>query len=67
MKSAGTPSGPDKRRPVRVFDSRDEVLRTLNEIIVVSATRTIRGLETEVVLTEDDGMPADCALDCGVS
>lgn len=26
------------------------------------ATRTIRGLTTEVVLTEDDGMPAACAL-----
>lgn len=26
------------------------------------ATRTIRGLTTEVVLTEGDGMPAACAL-----
>src|ERR1039458_6202069 len=34
----------------------------LNEIIVVPATRTIRGLTTEVVLTVDDGMPAACAL-----
>ena len=42
--------------------TRDEVLNTLNEIIVVPATRTIRGLETEVVLTTDDGMPAECAL-----
>jgi mRNA interferase MazF len=28
----------------------------------VPATRTIRGLTTEVVLTPDDGMPAGCAL-----
>ena len=42
--------------------SRDSVLPSLNEVIVVPATRTIRGIETEVVLTEDDGMPTACAL-----
>ena len=52
---------PDKRRPILVL-TRDEVLDRLNEIIVVPATRTIRGLTTEVVLTEDDGMPVACAL-----
>ena len=52
---------PDKRRPVLVL-TRDEVLDRLNEIIVVPATRTIRGLTTEVVLTSEDGMPAVCAL-----
>ena len=52
---------PDKRRPVLVL-TRDEVIDRLNEIIVVPATRTIRGLTTEVVLTPDDGMPAECAL-----
>jgi mRNA interferase MazF len=52
---------PDKRRPVLVL-TRDEVIDRLNEIIVVPATRTIRGLTTEVVLTIDDGMPAACAL-----
>lgn len=41
---------------------REEATTTLNEIIVVPATRTIRGLETEVVLSADDGMPAECAL-----
>jgi mRNA interferase MazF len=34
----------------------------LNEIIVVPATRTIRGLTTEVLLTSDDGMLTACAL-----
>jgi mRNA interferase MazF len=38
------------------------VLPSLNEVIVVPATRTIRGIGTEVVLTEDDGMPTACAL-----
>ena len=52
---------PDKRRPVLVL-TRNEVIDGLNEIIVVPATRTIRGLTTEVVLTPDDGMPAACAL-----
>lgn len=52
---------PDKRRPVLLL-SRDAVLPSLNEVIVVPATRTIRGIDTEVVLTEDDGMPTACAL-----
>jgi mRNA interferase MazF len=52
---------PDKRRPVLVL-TRNDAIDSLNEIIVVPATRTIRGLTTEVVLTADDGMPAACAL-----
>jgi mRNA interferase MazF len=52
---------PDKRRPVLIL-TRNDVIGRLNEIIVVPATRTIRGLTTEVVLTVDDGMPAECAL-----
>lgn len=52
---------PDKRRPVLIL-TRDEVIDQLNEIIVVPATRTIRGLRSEVVLTQDDGMPTVSAL-----
>ena len=52
---------PDKRRPVLIL-TRTEIIDRLNEIIVVPATRTIRGLTTEVVLTTNDGMPAMCAL-----
>ncbi|MCC6368779.1 MAG: type II toxin-antitoxin system PemK/MazF family toxin [Bryobacterales bacterium] len=52
---------PDKRRPVMIL-TRDEVIDRLNEIIVVPATRTIRGLVTELVLTPDEGMPVACAL-----
>ena len=52
---------PDKRRPVLIL-TRTEVLGKLGEIIVVPATRTMRGLTTEVVLTSDDGMPVACAL-----
>ena len=52
---------PDKRRPVLIL-TRNEIIDRLNEIIVVPATRTVRGLTTEVVLTPDDGMPLACAL-----
>jgi len=52
---------PDKRRPVLIL-TRDDVIDRLNEIIVVPATRTIRGLTTELVLTPLDGMPVECAL-----
>jgi len=52
---------PDKRRPVLLL-TRDAVIDNLNEIIAVPATRTIRGLSTEVLLSPDDGMPTSCAL-----
>jgi len=52
---------PDKRRPVLVL-TRDEVIGSPNEIIVAPVTRTIRGLRTEVLLTEEEGMPAACAV-----
>src|SRR5436853_1849032 len=54
-------AAPDKRRPVLLL-TRDDVIDTLNELIVVPATRTIRGIATEVCLTPDDGMPTACAL-----
>ena len=54
-------AAPDKRRPVLLL-TRDAVIDDLNEIIVVPATRTIRGIATEVVLTTDDAMPTACAL-----
>ena len=53
-------STPRQRRPVLVL-TRDDVIDRLNEIIVAPVTRTIRGLSTEVLLTEEDGMPAACA------
>jgi len=42
--------------------TRNEVIDLLNEIIVAPVTRTIRGLRTEVLLTEEDGMPTACAV-----
>jgi mRNA interferase MazF len=54
-------AAPDKRRPVLLL-TRDTVIDALNEVIVVPATRTIRGIASEVPLTVEDGMPASCAL-----
>jgi len=54
-------AAPDKRRPVLLL-TRDDVIAALHEIIVVPATRTIRGLSTELLLSVDDGMPTACAL-----
>lgn len=54
-------AAPDKRRPVLLL-TRTSVIDTLNEIIVAPATRTIRGLATEVLLSNADGMPESCAL-----
>ena len=54
-------AAPDKRRPVLLL-TRSNVIDTLNEIIIAPATRTIRGLTTEVLLSQADGMPDTCAL-----
>ena len=54
-------AAPDKRRPVLLL-TRSAVIDTLNEIIVAPATRTVRGLATEVLLSPLDGMPDACAL-----
>jgi mRNA interferase MazF len=42
--------------------TRASVIDVLNEIVVAPATRTIRGLATEVLLSSADGMPDNCAL-----
>ncbi|MGH2742509.1 MAG: type II toxin-antitoxin system PemK/MazF family toxin [Thermoleophilaceae bacterium] len=49
------------RRPFLVL-TRDEAIPVLNQVLAVPATRTIRGIPTEVELDRSDGMPAPCAL-----
>lgn len=49
------------RRPFLIL-TRDEAIPVLNQVLGVPATRTIRGIPTEVALGAPDGMPADCAL-----
>ena len=55
----------DKSRPF-VIVTRDSAIPVVNGVIAIPASRTIRGLVTEVLLDEDDGMPAPCAInaDC---
>lgn len=50
-----------RRRPVAVL-SRETAIPLLSWITVAPATRTIRGIPTEVSLGPDDGMPSPCVL-----
>jgi mRNA interferase MazF len=49
------------RRPACVL-TRQAAIPVLNSVLVAPATRTARGIPTEVALTREDGMPSDCAL-----
>lgn len=42
--------------------TRDAAIELLNRVIVVPATRSVRGIPTEVELDRNDGMPEDCVL-----
>ena len=49
------------RRPACVL-TRQAAIPVLGSVLVAPATRTVRGIPTEVTLTRADGMPEDCAL-----
>jgi len=51
----------DKRRPV-VALTRDPMGRVLHSVIVGPVTSTIRGLSTEVELSEEDGVHRPCVV-----
>jgi len=52
---------PDKQRPVVVL-TRDSAIRYLSTVTVAPITSTIRGVPSEVLLDEEDGMRARCAI-----
>jgi mRNA interferase MazF len=52
---------PDKKRPVVVL-TRDTAIPYLSTVTVAPITSTIRGVPSEVVLNEEDGMKAPCAV-----
>jgi mRNA interferase MazF len=52
---------PDKKRPVVVL-TRDSAVAYLSTVTVAPITSTIRGVPSEVVLNEDDGMKKACAV-----
>ena len=52
---------PDKKRPIVIL-TRDSTLEFLGEVTIAPITSTIRDIPTEVLLTREDGMPRDCAV-----
>jgi mRNA interferase MazF len=52
---------PDKQRPVVVL-TRDSAIGYLSAVTVAPITSTIRGVPSEVLLTERDGMKDMCAI-----
>ena len=52
---------PDKKRPVVVL-TRDSAIDYLNSVTVAPISSTGRGVPSEVLLGEDDGMKAACAV-----
>jgi mRNA interferase MazF len=52
---------PDEKRPALVL-TRDSVLEYLGEVTIAPITSTIRNIPSEVLLSEADGMPQECAV-----
>jgi len=52
---------PDKKRPVVVL-TRESAIAYLSTVTVAPITSAIRGVPSEVVLNEEDGMKAPCAV-----
>ena len=50
-----------KARPHLIL-TRSEVVPHLSDLLAMPATRTVRGIPTEVPLNQADGMPLDCVL-----
>ena len=52
---------PDKTRPALVL-TRNSAIGYLSTVTVAPVTSTIRGVPSEVVLNEEDGMKSPCAV-----
>ena len=52
---------PDKKRPVVVL-TRESAIGYLSTVTVAPITSTVRGVPSEVVLNEEDGLKAPCAV-----
>ncbi len=52
---------PDKRCPVVIL-TRSSALEFLGQVTVAPITSTIRDIPSEVVLSKQDGMALDCAV-----
>lgn len=54
-------AAPDKKRPVLVL-TRNSAIPYLATVTVAPITSTIRGVPSEVMLGEEDGMKSPCAV-----
>jgi mRNA interferase MazF len=54
-------AAPDKKRPAVVL-TRNSAIAYLSTVTVAPVTSTIRGVPSEVILNEDDGMKSPCAV-----
>jgi mRNA interferase MazF len=52
---------PEKKRPVVVL-TRGSALDYLSSVTIAPITSTVRGVPSEVLLDEDDGMKQTCAV-----
>lgn len=52
---------PDKKRPVVIL-TRDSAIGYLATVTVAPVTSTIRGVPSQVVLDQEDGMKSPCAV-----
>jgi mRNA interferase MazF len=53
-------NAPDKKTPVLVL-TRESAISVLNSVTIAPITSTIRSIPTELLLTEQDGVPHACA------
>jgi mRNA interferase MazF len=51
---------PDKKRPVLIL-TRESAISVLTSVTIAPITSTIRSIPTELLLTEQDGVPHTCA------
>jgi mRNA interferase MazF len=56
---------PIGRRPVLVL-TRSAAVATRNQVVVAQITRTIHHVASEVALSQADGMPRPCVVNCDV-
>ena len=54
---------PVGRRPVLLL-SRNDAYNYLSKFIAVEITSTVRGIASEVVLGEEEGLPKACVANC---
>jgi mRNA interferase MazF len=54
---------PDKKRPVLIL-TRNSVIEYLGEVTIAPIATAVRDIPSEVFLSNIDGMPRDCAVNC---